>query len=52
MAGFVGEMDGELTVDPGDRVKVHSEVGGWLRVIRLSDSRSGLVPSWAVGGTD
>eukprot|EP00887_Chlorella_sp_A99_P007321 scaffold2.g7321.t1 len=46
---FVGEMDGELSVDPGDRVKVHSEVGGWLRVIRLSDSRSGLVPSWAVG---
>ena len=97
VASFVGEMDGELSVEPGDRVKVgggggrapgfkgegqgrgrrlkrrrqragcwrwrwprggalaappppqvHSEVGGWLRVIRLSDSRSGLVPSWAV----
>lgn len=46
--GFVGELEGELTVDLGDRVKVHSEVDGWARVIRLSDNRTGLVPSWAV----
>lgn len=49
-AGFVGELEGELTVEPGERVKVHSEVDGWARVIRLSDNRTGLVPSWAVGG--
>ena len=48
LAGFVSEMDGELSVEPGERVKVHSEVEGWARVIRLSDNRSGLVPSWAV----
>ena len=47
-AGFVGELDGELSVEPGERVKVHSEVEGWARVIRLSDNRTGLVPSWAV----
>lgn len=28
--------------------QVHSEVDGWARVIRLSDNRTGLVPSWAV----
>ncbi|KAL4422766.1 hypothetical protein ABPG75_008963 [Micractinium tetrahymenae] len=50
VAGFVGELEGELSVEPGDRVKVHSEVDGWARVIRLSDNRTGLVPSWAVGG--
>jgi hypothetical protein len=44
----VGELDGELSVEPGERVKVHSEVEGWARVIRLSDNRTGLVPSWAV----
>lgn len=49
-SGFVGEMEGELSVEPGERVKVHSEVDGWARVIRVSDHRSGLVPSWAVGG--
>lgn len=49
-AGFVGELEGELSVEPGDVVKVHSEVDGWARVIRLSDNRTGLVPSWAVGG--
>lgn len=48
-AGFKAEMEGELSVDPGDRVKVHSEVGGWARVLRVSDLRAGLVPSWAVG---
>ena len=48
-AGFAGEMEGELSVEPGDRIKVHSEVDGWVRVIRLSDNRTGLVPSWAVG---
>jgi hypothetical protein len=46
----VGELEGELTVEPGDRVKVHSQVDGWARVIRLGDNRTGLVPSWAVGG--
>ena len=46
--GFVGELEGELTVELGDKVKVHSEVDGWARVIRLSDNRTGLVPSWAV----
>lgn len=48
-AGFEAEMDGELSVEPGERVKVHSDVGGWVRVVRLSDHKSGLVPSWAVG---
>lgn len=48
--GFVAEMEGELTVEPGDVVKVHSEVGGWARVLRVADRASGLVPSWAVGG--
>ena len=48
-AGFVGELEGELSVEAGERVKVHSEVDGWARVIRLSDHRTGLVPSWAVG---
>ena len=49
VTGFVGEMEGEMTVEVGDRVKVHSEVGGWARVMRVSDAKSGLVPSWAVG---
>ncbi|PSC76102.1 short-chain dehydrogenase [Micractinium conductrix] len=48
VAGFAGEMEGELSVEPGDRIKVHSEVDGWVRVIRLSDNRTGLVPSWAL----
>lgn len=42
-------MDGELSVAPGERVKVHSDVAGWVRVVRLLDHKSGLVPSWAVG---
>jgi hypothetical protein len=45
---FTAEMEGELSVVPGDRVKVHSEVGGWARVLRVGDRRGGLVPSWAV----
>jgi len=45
-------LEGELTVEPGERVKVHSEVDGWARIIRLSDNRTGLVPSWAVGAAD
>lgn len=28
--------------------QVHSEVDGWARVIRMSDNRTGLIPSWAV----
>jgi len=48
-APFAAEMEGELSVEPGDRVKVHSEVGGWARVLRVTDLRGGLVPSWAVG---
>ncbi len=43
-------MEGELTVAPGDRVLVHNDADGWARVMRLSDGRSGLVPSWAVAG--
>lgn len=46
---FTAEEDGELTVAPGERVKVHSDIQGWVRVLRLSDHRTGLVPSWAVG---
>lgn len=49
VAGFVGEMEGELTVEPGDKVVVHSEVGGWARVMRRRDGKEGLVPAWAVG---
>lgn len=49
VAAFAAEMEGELSVEPGDRVKVHSEVGGWARVLRVGDRRGGLVPSWAVG---
>lgn len=48
-AAFDAEMEGELSVAPGERVKVHSDVGGWVRVVRLADHKSGLVPSWAVG---
>lgn len=48
-AAFAAEMEGELTVVPGDRVQVHSDVDGWARVVRLSDGRTGLIPSWAVG---
>lgn len=47
-AAFAAEMEGELSVEAGDRVRVHSEVAGWARVVRSSDGRSGLVPSWAV----
>ncbi|KAL6768752.1 hypothetical protein ACKKBF_B16055 [Auxenochlorella protothecoides x Auxenochlorella symbiontica] len=50
VAGFAAEMEGELTVAPGDRVLVHNDADGWARVMRLSDGRSGLVPSWAVAG--
>lgn len=49
VAGFVGEMEGELTVEPGDAVVFHSEIGGWATVMRVSDSKIGLVPTWAVG---
>jgi len=49
-APFVAEMEGELSVEVGDKVKVHSDVGGWARVLRMSDAKTGLVPSWAVGG--
>jgi hypothetical protein len=49
VAGFIGEMEGELTVEPGDKVTVHSEVGGWARVMRTRDGKEGLVPAWAVG---
>lgn len=49
VADFTAEEDGELTVAPGERVKVHSDIQGWVRVLRLSDHRTGLVPSWAVG---
>ncbi len=51
-APFVAEMEGELSVEVGDKVKVHSDVGGWARVMRLSDAKTGLVPSWAVGGEE
>ena len=49
VAPFSAEMEGELSVNVGDIVKVHSESGGWARVLRVSDKLSGLVPSWAVG---
>lgn len=49
VAPFVAEMEGELTVEIGERVKVATDIGGWARVLRLSDARAGLVPSWAVG---
>ena len=49
-AEFVGEVEGELSVQAGDQVKVVAEsTDGWVRVIRLGDHRSGLVPSWALG---
>jgi hypothetical protein len=48
-APFTAEMEGELSVEVGDKVKVHSDVGGWARVMRMSDAKTGLVPSWAVG---
>ena len=48
-AAFVAEMDGELSVAVGERVKVHSEMGGWARVMRMADAKAGLVPSWSVG---
>lgn len=48
VAAFVAEMEGELSVSVGDKVKVHSEVGGWARVLKLSDNTGGLIPSWAV----
>jgi len=48
VAGFLGEMEGELTVEPGDKVMVHGEVGGWARVMRTRDGKEGLVPAWAV----
>ena len=51
-APFVAEMEGELSVEIGDKVKVHSDVGGWARVMRMSDAKTGLVPSWAVGGSE
>ncbi|KAG7671334.1 hypothetical protein KSW81_003472 [Nannochloris sp. 'desiccata'] len=51
-APFVAEMEGELSVEVGDKVKVHSDVGGWARVMRMSDAKTGLVPSWAVGGIE
>ncbi|KAK2078839.1 hypothetical protein QBZ16_003679 [Prototheca wickerhamii] len=50
VAPFTAEMEGELSVAPGDKVQVHSDVDGWARVVRLADGRSGLVPSWAVAG--
>ena len=50
LAAFTAEMEGELSVAPGDKVQVHSDVDGWARVVRLADGRSGLVPSWAVAG--
>jgi hypothetical protein len=49
VAAFTAEMEGELTVAAGERVKVHSQAGGWARVLRLADRRAGLVPTWAVG---
>jgi hypothetical protein len=52
VAAFAAEMEGELSVDPGDVVKVHSEVGGWARVLRVSDRRGGLVPTWAVAAAE
>ena len=51
-APFRGEMEGELTVRPGDRVKVISDIGGWTKVIRIDDKQVGLVPEWAVGSSD
>ena len=49
-AECVGEVEGELSVQAGDQVKVVAEsTDGWVRVIRLGDHRSGLVPSWALG---
>ncbi|KFM28101.1 hypothetical protein F751_5212 [Auxenochlorella protothecoides] len=39
VAGFAAEMEGELTVAPGDRVLVHNDADGWARVMRLSDGR-------------
>lgn len=49
VAPFSAEMEGELSVNIGDVVKVHSDSGGWSRVIRINDGQSGLIPSWAVG---
>ena len=49
IAPFVAEMEGEISVDVGDKVKVGSDIGGWARVLKLSDAKVGLVPSWAVG---
>lgn len=51
IADFVGEMEGEITVRKGEVVRVISEIGGWSKVIRLSDKQSGLAPSWAVSQT-
>ena len=49
VAPFQGEMEGELTVEKGDMVRVISDAGGWSKVIRLSDQQTGLIPTWAVG---
>ena len=46
--GFEGEMEGELSVQPGDKVKILSDIGGWTKVFRPSDGKAGLIPDWAI----
>jgi hypothetical protein len=48
VVGFQGEMEGELSVQPGDKVKVLSDIGGWTKVFRPSDGKAGLIPDWAI----
>ena len=45
---FVGELEGELTVEAGESVQLISDAGGWAKVMRMSDKQTGLIPSWAV----
>ena len=51
VAPFQGEMEGELTVNVDELVRVISEAGGWTKVMKLKDEQVGLVPTWAVGGS-
>lgn len=50
-AVFIEDYDAtELDVSPGDRVTIHRELAGWLRV-SAADGRIGWIPASAIGET-
>lgn len=42
---FEAENDDELSVAPGDAVRVVGEVDGWVHAVRVADGGKGLVPA-------